>query len=230
MRASFEQAGFVEPVARFEEIRTGDPFQTINRLGSAEEPYVILVHQDVLLDQGDGRETLERRLSDLTELDPSWCVAGNAGTTDKGFVGHINDPLAWWRITGPPVRVVSLDENFLVLRTARRPRASRDLNGFHLYGTDVCLHAEQDGSSCYLIEFLATHLSSGDRTGLVEAMDTFSARWSGFRPRYVRTSTGWLALGRPRLVRWVMRRGRVAGRLCKWEEDPGAKVIWLANG
>src|SRR5262249_56747072 len=80
MRQSFELAGFVEPLAVYT-VEQGEPYSSISRLGQASEPYVILLHQDVLCNQGDTAADLLARLRALTILDPSWAVAGNAGMT-----------------------------------------------------------------------------------------------------------------------------------------------------
>jgi hypothetical protein len=202
MRASFEQAGFVEPLARYT-IETGEPFAAITRLGSAAEPYVILAHQDVLCDQGQTAADLDRLLGELTKLDDRWVVAGNAGGVDRHrTIIHVSD--VWSDPACLPCRVTTLDENLLILRTARRPHCSSGLSGWHLYGSDVCLHAEKSGSSCYVIDFRVTHLSPGKYEDVPEAIKRFSRSWGWrARPRYVRTSWGVFATG-PRPVRAVL--------------------------
>lgn len=213
MRASFEAAGFVVPIARYT-IETGDPYEAVTRLGTAYEPYVILVHQDVRCDQGDTAGKLTVALEQLTALDDSWVVAGNAGgTKEHGLVRHVSDPHGTDWTDGLPARVVTLDENLLILRTARSPHCSERLSGFHLYGSDVCLNAERDGSSCYVVDFRASHLSPGSGDGLDAAAERFAARWSEVRPRYLATPSRIVALARPRPVRRLMMNPRVRLRL-----------------
>jgi hypothetical protein len=223
MRASFEGAGFTRPVARYT-VEEGEPYGAISRLGEAAEPYVVLVHQDVRCDLGDTATTLEQILEDLTLTDSNWAVAGNAGGEGRDFVLHLNEHNGRWRARNLPTAVQSLDENLLILRTARRPRCTPGLSGFHLYGTDVCLNAAKEGSTCYVIPFLVTHLSNNSRlAGLNEAKNLLAGHWSSTKPRYLRVSTGTLALARPRVLRWLMMRERVKRRLYGWSISPNVQ-------
>ena len=211
MVESFSAAGF----DRFTPLRDGEPFSTITELGRSSDELVILCHQDVRLDQGDGARELAAVLDELTERDPRWAVAGNAGGTRRlALVRHLADPHGadWER--GLPRRVTTLDENFLVLRTAQKPRCSPELAGFHLYGSDVCLHADQLGSSCYVVDFRLTHLSAGGTAGFEAAMLAFATHWRRrFLLRYIRTPSRLVGLSRlpllgnlaahPRTVLWV---------------------------
>jgi hypothetical protein len=216
MRRSFEAAGFVDPIAIYT-VEEGEPYSAITRLGSAPERYVILVHQDVRSDHGDTAADLATRLEDLTARDPSWAIAGNAGMTAKrSAVIHISDPhgVVWHRPL--PKKVATLDENFLILRTARRPRCSRTLSGFHLYGTDGCLNAAADGSSAYVIDFRLTHLSGGNETGYDESVRRFVLHWSRqFHARYVRTTYGLLFFSRWRILRATLGHPHIVWRLQK---------------
>ena len=118
MRESFEAAGFVEPLAHYT-VETGDPYTAITRLGQADEPYVILVHQDVFCDQGFTAGDLLARLEELTKLDDRWAIAGNSGgDSDHQLWLHLNHPDCQFRSTQLPHQVVTLDENMLILRTA----------------------------------------------------------------------------------------------------------------
>lgn len=201
MRASFEAAGFVEPHARYT-IETEEPFGAVTGLGQADEPYVILVHQDVRCDLGYTIDDLEQRLEELTALDDKWAIAGNAGADiDHQIWLHLDEPPHRFRSSELPHRVVTLDENMLILRTDRAPRCSTALSGFHLYGADTCLNAAEDGSSCYVIDFPVTHLSHGSENGRKDAMRRFCKHWSRFPPRYLRVTWGVLVLSGSRVVR-----------------------------
>lgn len=124
--------------------------------------YVILVHQDVLLLE-DGRDVLEARLGELERKDPRWAVAGNAGAGPGGkYFIRISDPHSENYSSGPfPARVLSLDENFVVLKRAAMISPSIGPSGFHLYATDLCLQARLKGMSAYVIDFHLRHLSGG---------------------------------------------------------------------
>jgi hypothetical protein len=214
MKQSFEAAGFDAPDVVYEVLddRIEDPYSAITRLGQASEQYIVLLHQDVRCDQGHRYNDLLCALEALESTEPRWAVAGNAGgLAEDGLLRHICDP--WGAHWAPdlPRRVVTLDENFLVLRTERRPRCSASLSGFHLYGTDVCLHALSAGDQCYVVDFRVSHLSLGDGSGLREAEDRLGAQWGrrSLVPYYVQTPTMVIPIARWRGIRLLLARPRV---------------------
>jgi hypothetical protein len=215
MRDSFERAGFTAPIAVFERATDASPYAAVSRLGqSAETPYVILCHQDVRCDLGHDASHLIEILNKLTKADPTWAVAGNAGgTTLLSLVRNLRDPHGDHRARELPRRVVSLDENLMILRTDRRPRSSQ-LSTFHLYGTDVCLNVANDGGSAYVIDFRVTHLSGGGLDGYDSALEHFADYW---RPRfafkYVRTTNSLLFFSRHRWIRRLFGNSRLIWRL-----------------
>lgn len=188
MRASFEAAGFTSDVCRYTLFDNGqgnrvEPYGAINSaLADTTEPYLIFCHQDVLCDQGQGFADLVHVLAELDARDPDWAVAGNVGFTARFKpVECITDPGNRGLHPGNlPVRVSSLDENFLVLKTAARVGCSPELSGFHLYATDLCLNARLKRKRAYVIDFRIRHLSAGNARS--ESFETcralFVRRWS----------------------------------------------------
>jgi hypothetical protein len=151
--------------------------------------YLIVCHQDILLlDQGADR--LRERLSELDNLDPNWAVCGNAGCTHDGQpVIRISDPWGEDQARGGPFprRVMSLDENFLVIRKLANLGLSHDLVGFHHYGTDICLMADITGWSIYVIDFHLRHKSSGNAgTKYRLSQASIAAKYRrALRPRWI---------------------------------------------
>jgi hypothetical protein len=142
-----------------------DAFQANNRfLVEAKGDYIILCHQDILLLEDD-RARLEALLAELTVKDPDWGVCGNAGATSEGApVLRITDPnMPDISLGGPfPVRVVALDENFMIARREANLALSHDLSGYHWYGPDLCAMAGILGYSAYVIDFHLKHKSGGN--------------------------------------------------------------------
>jgi len=145
-----------------------DAYAGYNRfLREAQGRYVILCHQDVLPIHDD-RERLDALLDELTQRDPDWGVCGNAGATASGKIAaRISDPNTGDTNQGGPfpVRVVSLDENFLVVRTEANLALSHDLTGYHWYGADLCIIADVLGWNAYVIDFHVLHKSGGSPDG-----------------------------------------------------------------
>ena len=200
MCASFRAHGFDESCS--ETIAAYDPpsaYSALNAmLSQAKGRFVILCHQDVRL-IGDSRAKLDERLAELDALDPSWAVAGNAGGAVPGKLAmRISDPHGEDRTLGAlPARVVSLDENFLVVKAESRIGFSRDLSGFHLYGADICLVADVLGYSAYVIDFHLRHLSPGRKDATFARAETaFRAKWSrALKPRWMQTTCTLLRVG-----------------------------------
>ncbi|SFM88085.1 acyl esterase [Methylobacterium pseudosasicola] len=129
--------------------------------------YVILCHQDLVFKFDDYSDLVDR-LAELTACDPNWGVCGNAGADNRGsLVVRISDPHGSDRMPAQPLpaKVVSLDENFLVIRSDSGITFPRDLHGFHWYGSDACIVARTLGWEAYVINFHIYHKSGGSTSG-----------------------------------------------------------------
>jgi len=197
MRETFAAAGFSTADCEYLHVdNTGRPqtcaYRGLNAvLDAARGQIVILCHQDVRLVH-DTRAVLEARLAELARVDPAWALAGNAGGIAPGRLAlRITDPHGADQQRGRfPARVMSLDENFIVVRRAARVGFSRDLEGFHFYGADICLAADVMGYSAYVIDFHLRHLSGGRKdTSFYAAEAAFVAKWSrALKPRWMQTT------------------------------------------
>jgi hypothetical protein len=214
MKRSFVAAGFDEERCRYTVLdnRGKNHFEGFGGFnvvqGDTTEPYLIFCHQDLLLESGDGFETLVSVLKDLDQRDPRWAVLGNAGWSDLIHLAMVfTDPVWHGRRLGRlPQRVQSLDENFLVVRTETHLRCSPELSGFHLFATDLCLHASLRGLSCYVIDFHLTHLSQGNRSKDFYAVrQRFVRHWNrAFAFQFIRTPSTILFLSRYRPLQWAL--------------------------
>ncbi len=186
MIESFRRGGFTSAGTEFLFIDNTGGTQTcayrgLNQvLAAARGTYVVMCHQDVRV-LGDHAGDLERLLRELDGRDPNWALAGNAGGVAPGELAlRISDPHGSNQNTGPlPRRVMSLDENFIVVRRTARVGFSADLTGFHLYGADICLNADVAGYHSYVIDFHLAHLSPGTKTqAFFDAEAAFCAKWN----------------------------------------------------
>lgn len=200
MRASLALAGFDETNSSFTLLdntlgNQHEPYSAFNKVaGERPEPYLVFCHQDVLLNQGHGYDRLVQMLGELSEKEPRWAVAGNVGIRfDFKPVTCIVDPWPPVRWTGSlPQRVMTLDENFLVVRNDSKVRWSTPLAGFHFYGPDICLNAIQQGRTCHVIDFKLEHLSAGPKNAnFWEIKETFQHYWNGkFHLAFIMSPTG----------------------------------------
>lgn len=214
MKASFAARGFTAEDCEFMLIDNSggnavDAYSGLNAmLARARGERVILCHQDVVLDHDD-RRVLEQRLEELSRLDPRWAVAGNAGGTESGDLAiRISDKHGQDQCVGTlPARVCSVDENFIVIDSAKRIAFSGDLSGFHFYGADICLTADMLGYSCYVIDFHLTHLGSGTKgQPFDDCRDQFVSKWRhALRDRTIATTCDRVVLASARSS--LLRRG-----------------------
>ena len=184
----------------------------------ARGDFIILCHQDIELLE-DGRERLERTLADLTARHPEWGLCGNAGGVAPGRLAlRISDPHGENQAVGGPfpVRVTSLDENFIVARRDANLALSHDLAGYHHYGTDLCLIAGVLGFQAYVVDFHLRHHSPGKvDAGFHDLRERLIAKYqAALRPRWI-TSTCALSFlsGSPRLNR--LANSRLGRKLAK---------------
>jgi hypothetical protein len=235
MLASFRLHGFDVPETEFlyvdnSEGNKYDGFQALNRfLSLARGRCLIVCHQDVRL-LADGCEALSTRIGEMARLDPNWAVLGNAGGASlEKVVLRITDP---WiedaRIGNFPERVASVDENFVVIRASANLAVSRDLSGFHLYATDLCLMADVLGYSCYVIDFHLHHLGGGSQREFVPGRQSLIDKYSrALRPRFVRTTCTRMYLSGSKLGSWLLNqswayklaRTWIRRRDGRWEAD-----------
>ena len=197
MRSSFKAGGFDSPSCEFYFIDNTGTEQTcayrgLNALlNAARGRHVILCHQDVRL-LTDTRDVLVSCLAALDQTDPTWALAGNAGGVSPGKLAiRITDPHGGNQHVGRlPARVMSLDENFIVVRRDTRIGFSNDLSGFHFYGADICLNADIMGYSAYVVDFHLVHLSAGKKNLAFDEMEArFRSKWSrALAPRWMQTT------------------------------------------
>ena len=222
MVESFDARGFTPDKAEFLYLDNAkghqwDAFQGIKRfLSLARGTYVILCHQDIRL-LADDIETLCVRLAALDALHTDWAPAGNAGAmADGSLVLCISDPHGEDQRRGNlPAEVVSLDENFIIIRRDALVSISAGLSGFHLYGTDLCLQARCAGRSAWVIDFHLRHLSAGKvDASFHQAQQRLEAHYDKVLspPWQIRTTCTKLILGGGGLRHWLARR-RLARRL-----------------
>lgn len=184
-----------------------DAYAGLNRLiARANGSYIILSHQDIEANY-DNIIQLEQRISEIERLDPRWAVLGNAGSADiKRLYKRISHPHDTWN-TGPfPQKVKSLDENFILLKKEANLFLSPDLTGFHFYGTDICLVAEQKRFTCYVIDFHLLHKSTGTMNeSYFKARQAFINKYSeSLDSRYIRTTCTIMFISKNPVLNFLM--------------------------
>ena len=203
MRRSFEAKGFTAADCEYLSIDNTGAVQTgayagLNELlNRAAAPLAILCHQDVLL-LDDGRAALDTQLAELDKLDPHWAIAANAGgVAARRIARRITDKHGPnQRIGTFPLRVMSVDENFMVVKRDARIGFSRDLDGFHLYGADICLNADIMGYSAYVIDFHLHHMGASIMGPAFAASEAaFRTKWQhALRDRPLQTPCAYMVL------------------------------------
>jgi hypothetical protein len=194
---SFVAKGFKQPDCEFLylnncELNRYDSYRGYNLfLNVATGKYIILCHQDIIL-LDDGRSTLDRLLFELTETDPTWALCGNAGGVETNNIAvRISDLHGDNQSRGTfPVQATSLDENFIVVRREANIALSRDLEGFHFYGADMCIIANVLGWTAYVIDFHLRHNGTGnlDPTFFSIREGTIAKWRRAFRSRWITTT------------------------------------------
>ena len=223
MKISFIEAGFDNNRCRYSLFDNSqgniyDPYQTLNQIKS--EPYIIFCHQDVLIDRGDDFDRLVTILEKLEKYDPHWAVAGNAGVnSNHKIVAKITDPCNTPKWLGKlPQTVLSLDENFFVIKTNANIFSSNELKGFHFYATDLCFSAIVNKQNCYVIDFHITHLSGGTASAdFWKVQSDFYQKWcQDFVLFYVKTTMGVeMCLSKYKILRYIGSHRRVKSLIFK---------------
>lgn len=232
--ASFERLGFHDGNAEFIALdnRTTNSFDGYQALRSVfprcRGEFILYTHDDIeLIDEG--ADDLLAVLRDLERRDPRWTVAGNAGWSMAGkerLVLHLRDPHGSTRDAPRPIEVQALDENLMILPRARMVFPSLDLEGFHLFGADLCLQGRMAGGRAYVIPFYVQHHSGGQASAaLEESRARFAAKYAALSiPARVRTPAARLYIGaRGRLLQVI---DGIADRI----DAVRRRIAWAAAG
>jgi hypothetical protein len=192
MKQSFSTSGFLDNceylIADNSVSNQYDAYQAINIfLQKASGRYIILVHQDVRCI--NPITILQKNLQSLTDKDASWGLCGNAGGNGYHNLYYylINDGKSK-KTDGLPLKVTSLDENFIVIKKSCALSLPSNIKGFHFYGTELCLAAENAGFTAYVIPFLVEHLSLGDLSDLKKHTAAYLATTRTNRSRFIQTT------------------------------------------
>ncbi len=168
MIESAEKVGFDREDIKFyyfdnKNSNTFDGYSGLNHaLKICKSEYMIFCHQDILFHY-DSYYKLLNCIIELESKDNNWAVAGNAGKNEKGeYFINITDPNGEQKNGNLPAKVMSLDENFLIINMKHNIGCSQLLTGFHLYATDLCQNAINLGLNCYVIDFHLYHKSAGN--------------------------------------------------------------------
>ena len=170
MKISFKEAGFTDQELEFLFIDNTkqnhhDAFNGLNRLADrATGTYLIFCHQDIELLK-DSKDSLMQKLTKMNETSPKWAVLSNCGaSTLLNYALCVLEGDGKDRNTDNfPMEVYSVDEHFFIVKNGLGLRFSEEeFNGFHLYGTDICLQSILNGFKNYAIEFKVKHYGSGN--------------------------------------------------------------------
>ena len=154
---------------------------------------LIFCHQDILFPPF-WLDRLIELIDTVNGLDPKWGLLGVMGVKQNGFfAGNIRDPHTCVKIGSLPCEVASLDEVCLILRKDSSLQFDEKLGGFHLYGADICLQANQMGLKCYAIDAPFEHLSPGNiDDSFYEIAEKLRSKWSCVKraPYVIETTCG----------------------------------------
>ena len=132
-------------------------------LKEAQGDLIIVMHDDI--EFGDlSSPLLLERIREISIKDRSASLFGIAGISrkDQSGIGHFYDEQGernWGFRNGGEAS--SLDECFLVIKNRQGINVSEGLEGYHFYGTDLCLNTMRLGLSCYVIDYPLIHKSAG---------------------------------------------------------------------
>jgi hypothetical protein len=163
-----------------------------NFLQKAKGEYIILCHQDILLHDNDKNDLLNL-INEVNSKDSKWAILANAGGVNlKWIATHITEgKTGIQRIEqNLPLKVKSVDENFMVVKNSANLALSNNLKGFHFYGTDICLIADVLGFNSYVIGFNLIHKSNGNTDkSFFQLKKTLRKKYKkAFRSRYLTTT------------------------------------------
>ena len=203
MKDSFLKNGFHKDDLEFlffdnsEKKNNIDAFEGINYfLQNAIGKYIIICHQDIEII--DSKEKLLNHINEIELLDKNWGLLSNAGGSGPNKICyHVTYPPGGLEERGKfPQKVYTADENFLLLKANANLCVSKDLSGFHFYGTDLCMICNLLGYSCWAISYNLLHKSRGTKdVTFWNCKKSFKKKYSNyFKSRWIQTTSSPLYL------------------------------------
>lgn len=226
MVESFEKAGFSNDVCEFIYIDNSkeniyDGYDGLNQfLNIAKGKYIILCHQDILLNF-DNVDTLKTRIQELDAIDPNWAILANAGFGDFNTKAmRLTDP--WFdnfNTNNLPAQVKSVDENFILVKNDANLSLSRDIGGFHLYGTDLCAIADILGYTSYVVDFHLYHKSGGNcNESFFDSKNRFIKKYSNIlNSKHIRTTCTMLSITNSSFLNKLLNRKYMYSARKRWD-------------
>jgi|SRR2546428_7363510 len=197
MLESFVSAGFDTESCEYLfidncETNKVDAYKGINILiQEAQGKYIIICHQDILLNF-DKRKKLEDCIAEIDKLDSNWGILSNTAVFNMLHMSlNVTYPDGNYDKKGKfPLLAKSVDEHFILTKKSANISLSNDLQGYHMYGTDMCLLADIRGYSAYGIDFSLTHKSRGIiDASFHKSKNALRKKYSkAFRSKYVSTT------------------------------------------
>jgi len=133
-------------------------------IDKATTDILVFAHQDVFLPAG-WLSQLQKSLEWFAQNDPQWAVAGIWGVQRSGArCGNVYCTGLGKRLGtdfAPPVEVRTVDELLFVVRKSSGVRFDKNIPGYHMYGTDICLEAQRRGLKTYAISAFCIHNTNG---------------------------------------------------------------------
>lgn len=175
---------------------------------------LVMVHQDVRLLE-DWFAIAEAAIADLSD---DWGVLGSAGivldcarnnisrwggsiSTNTIIVGSVwhNDDIdsePYWDGLKMPTRVHCVDECLFILNKRSGLRFDTAFNGFHFYGTDICLQARSSGCGVYAADLPIIHYGShsssmGNNNRYWQFLRLLHNKWKDRFPELLGTHMHW---------------------------------------
>lgn len=141
-----------------------DCYEAIRRfLAESNGDYVLIIHDDVRFNEST-IDKLYHQVESVLAQYPQAGIYGVAGMGNRFFtpLGHFYNAKGevkhGFNQFGP---VSSLDECFLLIRNGIGINLDKKLQGFHFYGTELCLQARNLGFTSHVIDFPIFHPSEG---------------------------------------------------------------------
>jgi hypothetical protein len=208
MLESFLNSGFNKENSEYiyvdnEAANKYDAYDSIRRfLKRACGKYIIICHQDIVL--VDDERVLSARLEELDNADSRWAMATNAGVDDKGrqFFRYVHPSGLEIKRGDFPHRIAAADEHFLLLKASSGINPSPGLSGFHLYGTDIAVHARLAGQTAYAIDFNLVHFGLGtvDDRYFDELRRFQASHLRDPKPAFFKNTVAPVYIGRPKPI------------------------------